>query len=59
MIKPTIAWVIIFLAASTSSLLSPAFKYLKAPSRKNNTTKKVAMENIGSTSLEVACPREL
>lgn len=53
------AWVIICLADSTSSLLAPAFKYLKAPIKKYNITKNAAMEKIGPTSWLVASPSEL
>lgn len=53
------AWVIICLAPSTSSLFPPLFKYLKAPIKKYIMTKTEAMEKVGATNWLVAAPSEL
>lgn len=48
------AWAIICFPPSTSSLLPPALKYLKAPVRKYIITKNEAIEKKAGTSVEVA-----
>ena len=53
------AWTIICLPPSTSSLFPPAFKYLKAPVKKYIITKKEAIEKKEGTKLEVAWPKDL
>lgn len=53
------AWTIICLPPSTSSLFPPAFIYLKAPVRKYIITKNEAMEKEAGTKLEIACPKDL
>lgn len=51
------AWIIIPLAAATSSLSPPALRYLNAPKRKYSITKIVAIENIVGTNLNVPSPK--
>lgn len=52
-------WVIISLAAATSSLFPLETKYLKDPNKKYIITAAVARENMGLTKKVVACPKDV